>query len=648
VTRNARSVHGTLDRATLHAALAQADLRVLVMCLFHLTGDEKWLEPPYRPARDVRLIGDPAAGFGEDVQREFRATMEALLAGGAPQPAIDDPGEARLQRMMSICLGETVPAEYVPMMREDMGFADRDVHWARGRPEPLDLDVVIAGAGVSGLCLAAKLDALGIPFTVLEKNSDVGGTWFENRYPGCGVDTPNHFYSYAFAPNPGWSRYFSLRDEIQAYLNRCANAFDLRSRVRFGTTLAAAHWDAGARRWLLTVQGADGATQTLRCAVLVCATGHFSEPLEVQFPGAADFAGETFHTARWPADARLKGRRVGVIGTGASAMQAVPTIADEVAELTIFQRTAQWARPVAEYRLAMDPAAQVLFAAVPYYARWYRFNEFWRYGDGLLRTLRKDPEWTEPQRSLNRTNDRHRREMTDYIRAQLAARPELIERCVPSYPPFGKRILIDNGWFATLCLPHVALITAAIERIEPQGVRTADGRLHALDVLVHATGFRTSHLAAQVDIVGRDGVRLADDWADENPSAYLGISVPRFPNLFIMYGPNTNMGHGGSVMWLAETQAHYICACLVAMAERGVAAIECPEEHRAAYTREIDDLHAQLVWTHPGMTTYYRNRHGKVRSPMPFRLVDYWTRTRSAGLDDFLLTAKSAGSGTTP
>jgi 4-hydroxyacetophenone monooxygenase len=637
-----------LEPDTLRAALAQADLRVLVMCLFHLTGDGKWLEAPYRPARDVRLIGDPSAGFDDNVQREIRETMAALLADRVPRPAVDDPGEALFERMMSICLGETVPAEYVPMMRQDMGFAERDVHWTRGRPEPLDLDVVIAGAGVSGLCLAAKLDALGVPFTVLEKNPEVGGTWFENRYPGCGVDTPNHFYSYAFAPNPDWSRYFSLRDEIQAYLERCADEFGLRRRIRFGTTLAEARWDDDARRWELTLRTSDGGTQSLRAAVLVCATGHFSEPLDVRFSGAADFAGEMFHTARWPADARLKGKRVGVIGTGASAMQAVPTIADDAAALTIFQRTAQWARPVAEYRLAMDPAARLLFSAVPYYARWYRFTEFWRYGDGLLRTLRKDPAWSDPQRSLNRTNDRHRREMTDYIRAQLSARPELIERCVPHYPPFGKRILIDNGWFETLCRAHVALVTDAIERIEPEGVRTADGRLHALDVLVHATGFRTSHLAAQVEIVGRDGVRLADDWADENPSAYLGISVPKFPNLFVMYGPNTNMGHGGSVMWLAETQARYLCACLVAMAERGVAAVECPEELRSAYTGEVDALHERLVWTHPGMTTYYRNRHGKVRSPMPFRLVDYWARTRGAGLDDFLLTAKSAGSRTTP
>jgi 4-hydroxyacetophenone monooxygenase len=622
----------------LNAALAQADLRVLVMCLFHLTGDEKWLAPPYRPARDVRLIGDPAAGFGEDVQREIRQTMESLLADGVPQPAIDDPGEALFQRMMSICLGEQVPAEYVPMMRQDMGFEDRDVHWTRTRPQALALDVVIAGAGVSGLCLAAKLDALGIAVTVLEKNPEVGGTWFENRYPGCGVDTPNHFYSYAFAPNPDWSRYFSLRDEIEAYLARCASAFGLRERIRFGTTLGAAHWDENARRWELTLLTSDGTTQALRAAVLVCATGHFSQPLPAQFPGADQFAGEMFHTARWPAQTSLAGKRVGVIGTGASAMQLVPTIADEVASLTIFQRTAQWARPVAEYRQSVDPAARLLFTTVPYYARWYRFTEFWRYGDGLLRTLRKDPDWTDPQRSLNRTNDRHRREMTDYIRAQLASRPELVEKCVPGYPPFGKRILLDNGWFETLCRPNVALVTEAIERIEANGVRTADATLHELDVLVLATGFRISDLAAQVDIRGRGGVRLADDWADENPSAYLGITVPRFPNLFVMYGPNTNMGHGGSVMWLAETQARYICGCLVAMAERDVAVIECREELRAAYTQEIDDLHAQLVWTHPGMRTYYRNRHGKVRSPMPFRLVDYWTRTRSAGLDDFLLT----------
>ena len=403
-------------------------------------------------------------------------------------------------------------------------------------------------------------------------------------------------------------------------------------------SIGAAHWDENARRWDLTLLTSDGTTQTLRAAVLVCATGHFSLPLEADFPGAEDFAGEMFHTARWPADAQLKGKRVGVIGTGASAMQLVPTIADEVAALTIFQRTAQWARPVAEYRRSVDPSAQLLFTTVPYYARWYRFTEFWRYGDGLLRTLRKDPDWTDPQRSLNRSNDRHRREMTDYLRAQLASRPELIEKCLPGYPPFGKRILLDNGWFEALCRPQVALVTEAIERIEANGVRTADGALHPLDVLVLATGFRISHLAAQVDIRGRGGVRLAEDWADENPTAYLGITVPRFPNLFVMYGPNTNMGHGGSVMWLAETQARYLCACLVAMAERGVAAIECPEALRSAYTQQIDDLHAQLVWTHPGMTTYYRNRHGKVRSPMPFRLVDYWMRTRSAGLDDFLLT----------
>ena len=191
----------------------------------------------------MRLIGDPAAGFGEDVQREIRQSMASLLADGVPRPAIDAPGAALFQRMMSVCLGETVPPEYVPMMRQDMGFEDGDVQWAHGRPEGGGLDVVIAGAGVSGLCLAAKLDDLGIAVTVLERNPEVGGTWFDNRYPGCGVDTPNHFYSYAFAPNPAGAATSRLRDEIQAYLEGFARQRGLRDRIRFGTTLGAARWD---------------------------------------------------------------------------------------------------------------------------------------------------------------------------------------------------------------------------------------------------------------------------------------------------------------------------------------------------------------------------------------------------------------------
>jgi 4-hydroxyacetophenone monooxygenase len=617
-------------------AVNSADLRVLLMSLYHMTGEERWLEPPFRPIRDTRLVADPSAGFSLEIQQEIREATTALLLGGPHAPAVVDPGPDRFQAMISNFLGEQVPVEYVQMVREDMGFANGDAVWSDPDAErQVELDVVIVGTGIFGLALAAKLNLLGINYTMIERNGDVGGTWANNRYPGCGVDTPNHFYSYSYAPNPAWRHYFSPRSEIQEYIERFSDDFGIRDKVRFETELVSARWDEGNLRWMLTTVGPDGVRQTMTSSVLVSATGHFDDPAEIKFDGMEDFAGEIFHTARWPDDADLNGKRVGVIGTGASAVQLVPTIADRVKHLAIFQRTAQWVRPVAEYDLAVAPSTHWLFENVPYYDRWYRFGLFWRYGDGLLRFLKKDPDWPHPERSLNKTNDRHRRELTDFIRTELASKPELIDDCVPSYPPFGKRILINNRWFATLCLPNVDLVTEPIRAFDSAGVTTVDEERHELDVVVLATGFNVTNLAARVDIEGRGGIKLADDWANDDPTAYLGITVPGFPNFFVMYGPNTNSGHGGSGMWMAETQSRYITSCLVAMVEAGVSAVDCREECRTRYTEVIDGMHEELVWTHTGVDTYYRTNAGKVRSPMPFRLVDYWYRTHAADLDDF-------------
>lgn len=606
------------------------------MCLFHLTGDNKWLNEPYRPARDVRLIADPGAGFDPATATEIREAVLSLVADGVPEAVVNDPGPTRFGDMLSIFLGERVPDEYVQLVREDMGIDDGDASWTDDEVPTTTPDVVIVGTGVFGLCLASKLDRLGIDFTMLERNDEVGGTWRNNRYPGCGVDTPNHFYSYSFAPNPSWRRYFSQRDELQDYLERFATDSGLRDRIQFGTTVTGARWDEHQHQWSITTTTASG-QQQLEAQVFVVATGHFDEPAPVNIAGLDEFEGDVLHTARWPDDASLADKRVAVIGTGASSMQLVPTIAEEVAHLTVFQRTPQWVRPVDEYDQEVNPAAQWLFENLPWYARWYRFGLFWRYGDGLLRFLRKDPEWPHPERSLNRTNDRHRQEMTDFIEAELADHQHLIDDCLPTYPPFAKRILIDNGWFSTLRRDHVDLVAADIDRCTANGIVTVDGRTTPVDTIVLATGFTITNLAARLDIVGRHG-SLADDWADDNPTAWLGMTVPGFPNLFVMYGPNTNVGHGGSGMWLAENQSRYIASCLVALAESGESALDVKTERRTTYTEEIDALHDELVWTHPGLTTYYRTSQGRVRSPMPFRLVDYWERTHEVDLGDFNLT----------
>ncbi len=635
-----------LDSAALREAVGDADLRVLLMCLYHWTGERRWLEAPFRPTRDVRLIADPGAGLPAAVQATIRQTVITLLCEGDQliEPAIDDPGEAGIHEMMSVCLGETVPPDYAPLIREDMGFVSGDPTWSAGAPPEAReaLRCLIVGAGISGLALGRKLEQLGIPYTIVEKNAEVGGTWYENHYPGCGVDTPNHAYSYSGAPNP-WPHYFSARDEILAYLKRCASHFGVRPRIRFETELLGARWDEARRSWMTRLRGPDGALETIEAQVLVSAIGQLNLPQLPELAGAADFGGPIFHTARWPqahSTINIKGRRVAVLGTGASAMQLAPGIVDEVERLTIYQRSPQWARPIGEYHRAVSAGTQWLLDHLPYYAKWFRFTLFWRFGDGLLPFIQKDPNWRHPERAVSRGNDRHRQELSRFIRKELATRPELIEKCLPGYPPYGKRMLIDNGWFRMLLRPEVELVTEGISHLEHGAIVTRDGKRRAADVLVLATGFRVTDLSARLGIHGRGGVSLRDAWADDNPTAHLGINVPGFPNLFCMYGPNTNLGHGGSLIFHGECQARYISDCLVKMIEGGIAAVDCRRAVHDAWQKRVDEAHEKMIWTHPGMSTWYRNRHGRVVSTSPWRLVDYWAMTHEAKLEDFALTGR--------
>ncbi len=624
-----------MNPARLHAALDAADLRCLLMVVFHLSGDPRWLRAPYRPERDVHLIAAEDAGLSAAVRAEIRAAALDLLSRPDAAAAVVDPGDERMVEMMSACLGERVPPEYAPMMREEMGLASRAVQWAHGRPPAAsERTALIVGAGASGILLGARLGQLGIPYLVVERNEAVGGTWWENRYPGCAVDTPNHAYSYSFGSRYPWSRYFSPGTQIHDYLERCADEFGVREHIRFATTVTEARWDEAAARWIVELAGPEGPSR-IEADFLLSAIGQFGLPQEPRIDGLETFAGPAFHTACWPQDLDLRGRRVALVGTGASSMQIAPSIVDDVLSLAVYQRSPQWARPIPRYHDAIHEDAQWLLANVPFYAGWFRFTMLWRYGDGLLRFLEKDPDWPHPERSLNRVNDRHRQEMKDYIESELVARPDLIGKCLPDYPPYGKRILLDNGWYRTIQKPNVELVTDGIERIDAGGIVTADGRHRAADVLVLATGFEMTRMAARLNVLGRAGIRLADVWADENPTAYLGITTSGFPNLFILQGPNTGLGHGGSAIFQSECQARYATGLIAQMIDQGVRAIDVREDVQREYVRRVDERHEKLVWTHPGMSTYYRNRFGRVMSVMPWRLVDYWSMTHEPTLEPY-------------
>jgi 4-hydroxyacetophenone monooxygenase len=623
----------------LRSAIAEADIRVLLMVLVHMTGDLRWLAPPYRPKRDVRLIPDPDAGVPQDIQDEIRAAVLKLYENGEPTPAISDPGDELLLEMMRATLGENVAPEYAPLMREEMGFVQRHADWSN-RPSDEALakqHVLIVGAGVCAIALGVALGRLGIPYTIVEKNDEIGGTWYVNRYPGCGVDTPNHSYSFSFGARNPWTRYFAQRQELHDYLLKVVREYDIRKHVRLNTELVASRWDEAKRRWISTLKTRDG-EETFDSTTLVSAIGQLNDPSPAHFKDEEKFKGQTLHSALWSDDIKLDGKRVAVIGTGATAMQLVPAIADRVASVTVYQRTAQWARPVKGYSEPITEGARWLLAHLPFYVQWYRFNMFWRYGDGLLPFLRKDPAWPHPDRAVNKGNDRHREELTEFILSELKDRPDLIEKCVPTYPPYGKRILLDNNWFRTLTRPNVELVTDGIDRFAEDGIVTADGALRPADIVVISTGFKVTEMAARLNISGRDGKNLRDAWANDNPTAYLGLTIPDFPNLFVMLGPNSGPAHGGSVIFQSECQSRYISACLVEMIERGIAAIDVKQEAHDTYIREVDAEHEQLIWTHPGMSTYYRNQQGRVFSAMPWRFVDYWQMTHDPDFSQYRQT----------
>jgi 4-hydroxyacetophenone monooxygenase len=629
------------DDVFLAETLEHGSAPTLIMAIVHLTGDTSLLRGPIRPRRP--LPGESDGGLSADDKTAVRAmAFDALRAyrdRGCTLPPTPPPQTIR--EMMSFVVGEHVPDEYVPMFLDEMrldGGASYDVACDGVAAERrAGFRVVVIGAGMSGLLAAIRLERAGIPYVVIEKNDDIGGTWLENTYPGCRVDVANHFYCYSFEPNPDWSEFFSQRDELHRYFAACVDRYDVRKRIRFGTEVVAARWDDEAANWDVRVRSADGVEETLAANALISAVGQLNRPKLPEIPGRDSFGGPAFHSAQWQHQHSLLGKRVAVIGTGASAFQLVPEIAKQASRLIVFQRSPPWMVPNPRYHARVSEAKKWLLRHVPYYARWYRFLLFWPGSDGLLPALIVDPEWPHPERSVNAANDGMRELFTQYLAQQIGDDGELLAKVVPKYPPFGKRMLQDNGtWLAALKRDNVDLVTDPIAEITPHGVRCADGAEHAADVIVYATGFHANRFLWPMEIVGRNGITLREVWGEE-PRAYLGITVPRFPNLFCLYGPGTNLAHAGSIIFHSECQVRYVMGCLAALLGNGFSSMDCRQETQDAYAARFDARHAQLVWSHPGVNSWYKNAHGRVLTTSPWRLVDYWAWTSRPALEDYEL-----------
>jgi cation diffusion facilitator CzcD-associated flavoprotein CzcO len=476
------------------------------------------------------------------------------------------------------------------------------------------LEVLIVGAGFGGIAAAIELRRHGIErITILERAPDLGGTWFYNRYPGAACDVPSHLYSFSYAQRRDWSRLCSPQDEIHSYLHEVARAMGIERLVETGRNVTACTWDAGRCRWVVAT--AEGVTYEADAIVL--ATGQLHQPSVPRLEGIESFAGHSFHSSRWDHEYPLEGKRVAVVGTGASAVQFVPEIAEKVAQLTIFQRTANWFLP---RRNRCYPAA--VRAAV----RWIpglqslRRRYMFEYCESLTAAIRHP-------RTIGLFLAMRSRA---FMRSQLRD-PEVRRKAWPHYTFGCKRVLFSSFYLLTLQRSNVELVTDAIARVVPGGLLTADRRLHEADCIIWGTGFKTTQFMLPMEVRGTDGQLLADAW-ERGAHAHLGVCVPGFPNMFLMYGPNTNTS-GGSIIVYHEAQAAYLRQALEQLSRRRAGAVEVRAEVEHASDRALQARFAGTAWTQ--CDSWYRDESGRIVANWPGYMREYQDRTEVLDTSEF-------------
>ncbi|GAA0512622.1 Baeyer-Villiger monooxygenase [Saccharopolyspora subtropica] len=468
------------------------------------------------------------------------------------------------------------------------------------------------GAGFAGIGLVHQLRSAGFhDVVVLERADSVGGAWRDNTYPGCTCDIPSNLYSYSFAPNPNWTSSFAGQAEILAYLRDCARRWGVDEHVELGTELTAAEWDEQDRCWLLTTSRGR-----LRAVVLVVATGPFARPNLPDIPGLDRFTGSVFHSADWDHDVDLTAQRIAVVGTGASAVQIVPAVAEKAKQVQVYQRTPPWVMPKAVR--PVPRAVRALYRRVPLAQRAVRAVQYWtREIPALALTGRR------------RLLAAAKRQARAHLAAQVPD-PELRRRLTPTYSLFCKRVLISSDYYPTLTRPHVELVTEPIQRVEANGIVTADGAERLADVIVLATGFTVTDPPVAHRLFGRDGRSLAETWRVDGRSAYLGTSVAGFPNLFLFTGPGAGTGHT-SLLVMIEAQIRYVVDCLRVMARDGLRDIEVRPEVQRRFAAEVQRAMTGSVWTSGGCTSYYLDATGRNTTLWP---GPTWTfRRRTARFD---------------
>jgi 4-hydroxyacetophenone monooxygenase len=613
-------------------AVTYADPLVLRGLLYQLTGDEE--------VAGARLTAADARGraFAVDdgvrlLQRKAAEFLQAYRDAGAGEISIG--AEDRLPTSLRL-------ASSFELADEDMGLYLEELSldpWARGlqwqTPPPQDrlesFNVVVIGGGLGGLNAAIQLKRAGIPFTVIEKNADVGGTWFENRYPGCRVDTQSRSYTNLFGVDYSYPYPYCPASENERYFHWIADTFEMRDDIVFETEVKSVAWDDSTSEWQVDIDGPDG-ERVLRASGVITAVGFLNRPKLPDIEGMSKFTGLSFHSARWPDGLEVKGKRFAVIGTGASGYQVIPELALEAEHVAILQRTPQWLMPTPGYRTPYPPQVNWLDRNLPFYTNFMRFR-----AAVSIRFLSDfseiDPDFDDPD-ACSAENKAMRDASLAFLRHKLSD-PELVRRMTPPHPYLSARPLAVDSEYSVLDALHrdnVTLVTDGIRRITETGIETTTGEHHEVDVIVYATGFHATDYLFPMTIVGRDGVTIEKTWAEDGARAYLGCMVPGFPNLWMVYGPNTNGGmHPAS---FHEVVGRYALECMEHLIVNDKRAIEVTQDAYWRYNRIVDERNARKVWSDPRAANYYWTEHGRSAVMCPFNSPEIFHLLRHPAFDE--------------
>jgi len=628
----------TEDDQFIANALQSAHIPSLMCALVHITGDPAWVRGDIRP--EISFFGDEQGNISEADQQRVRdaalAELKKLRDGAAVPPP---PDRQVVSEMVDFIVGKELSPDYGEFLHAELMLDGSDPYKPEGiddipESDKADFKVLVIGAGMSGLLAGIRLQEAGIPFEIIERHKDVGGTWYQNTYPGCRVDSPNHIYSYSFRPTD-WPQFYSPQRVLREYFEDVAEEHGLKRHTRFGTEVTEARFDEEAGIWHLDVKTADGHRETLTANAVITAVGQLNRPKWPDIPGQERFQGISFHSTEWEHEHDLTGKKVLVIGTGASAFQFAPEVAKTAGQVTIFQRTPPWMAPVPIYHDDVPEEMHWLLNHVPYYLKWYRFAMFWNAAEGILFAVKKDPAWDQRNNTISAENDELRGLLTDWIKELCDGDDELLEKSVPSYPPGAKRILFDNGnWLRALRRDNVDVVTDPIAEITETGVLTKSGQRYDADVLIYGTGFKADKFLWPMKVTGRGGVDLQEHW-DGDPRAYMGITIPGFPNLFCCYGPNTNIVVNGSIVFFSECEVRYILGCIGQLIRGGHAALDVKPDVHDRYNEMIDEGNLNMAWGAANVPTWYKNAKGRVTQNWPFSLVEFWKQTRAPDPADY-------------